>query len=173
MRLKGAKGGRPLAPKARWVPNHNWAHLSLFGPKSHQTKNGHKDPQDPFLAKHHHGPLFSQRPPDSLRSRGILPIPPCIPYSRLQEWCIYGIKYHYAPFLLTNPMVTLSGPNSMIPSQGPKIQSPFQRRTLQLTSLKIHGSYQKTIQGPQPPGLAGVLVGNYLRIIPRDILRGY
>ncbi|MBW0566045.1 hypothetical protein O181_105760, partial [Austropuccinia psidii MF-1] len=28
MSPKGAKGGSPLAPKARWVPNHNWAHLS-------------------------------------------------------------------------------------------------------------------------------------------------
>ncbi|MBW0541465.1 hypothetical protein O181_081180 [Austropuccinia psidii MF-1] len=24
--------------------------------------------------------------------------PPCTPYSRLQEWCIDGIIYHYAPF---------------------------------------------------------------------------
>ncbi|MBW0463160.1 hypothetical protein O181_002875 [Austropuccinia psidii MF-1] len=36
-----------------------------------------------------------------------------------QEWCIYGIIYHYAPFLLSNPMVTLSGPNSVIPNQVP------------------------------------------------------
>ncbi|MBW0488382.1 hypothetical protein O181_028097 [Austropuccinia psidii MF-1] len=28
-----------------------------------------------------------------------------------QEWCIYGIIYHYAPFLLSNPMVELSYPN--------------------------------------------------------------
>ncbi|MBW0561278.1 hypothetical protein O181_100993 [Austropuccinia psidii MF-1] len=34
-----------------------------------------------------------------------------------QEWCIYGIIYHYAPFLLRNPMVTLSGPNYVIPNQ--------------------------------------------------------
>ncbi|MBW0498536.1 hypothetical protein O181_038251 [Austropuccinia psidii MF-1] len=38
----------------------------------------------------------------------------------------------------------------------PKIQRPFWRRTLQLFSLAIHGRYQKTIQGPQPPGPAGV-----------------
>ncbi|MBW0561096.1 hypothetical protein O181_100811 [Austropuccinia psidii MF-1] len=34
-----------------------------------------------------------------------------------QEWCIYGIIYHYAPLLLSNPMVTLSGPNYVIPNQ--------------------------------------------------------
>ncbi|MBW0466328.1 hypothetical protein O181_006043 [Austropuccinia psidii MF-1] len=37
-----------------------------------------------------------------------------------------------------------------------KIQHPFQRRTPQLISLAIHGGYQRTIQGPQPPGPAGV-----------------
>ncbi|MBW0533394.1 hypothetical protein O181_073109 [Austropuccinia psidii MF-1] len=36
-----------------------------------------------------------------------------------QEWCIYGIIYHYAPLLLSNPMVTLSGPNYVITNQVP------------------------------------------------------
>ncbi|MBW0525839.1 hypothetical protein O181_065554 [Austropuccinia psidii MF-1] len=102
-----------------------------------------------------------QRPQDQLRNpspqlKGDFPIPPCILYSRLHEWCIYGIIYHYAPFLLSNSMVTFSGPNSTIPNQGPKIQRPFLRRTLQLISMEVHGGYQKTIQGPQPPGSAGV-----------------
>ncbi|MBW0493073.1 hypothetical protein O181_032788 [Austropuccinia psidii MF-1] len=30
---KRGKGERPLAPKARWVPNHKWAHLSPFWPE--------------------------------------------------------------------------------------------------------------------------------------------
>ncbi|MBW0574266.1 hypothetical protein O181_113981, partial [Austropuccinia psidii MF-1] len=34
-----------------------------------------------------------------------------------QEWCIYGIIYHYSPYFLSNPMVTLSGPNYVIPNQ--------------------------------------------------------
>ncbi|MBW0591716.1 hypothetical protein O181_131431 [Austropuccinia psidii MF-1] len=91
-----------------------------------------------------------------LNSRGRFPIPPCTPYSRMQEWCIYGIIYHYAPFLLRNPMVMVSGPNSMIPNKFPKIHHRFQRRTLQLISLEIHGGYQKTFLGPQPPGPTGV-----------------
>ncbi|MBW0472346.1 hypothetical protein O181_012061 [Austropuccinia psidii MF-1] len=63
----------------------------------------------------------SQRPPDQVKltlplsSRGRFPIPPCTPYSRMEEWCIYGIIYHCAPFFLSNPMVMLSGSNSMIP----------------------------------------------------------
>ncbi|MBW0591269.1 hypothetical protein O181_130984 [Austropuccinia psidii MF-1] len=48
-------------------------------------------------------------------------------------------------------MVTFSGTN-----QGHKFQFPFLRRTLQLIILAIHGGYQKSIQGPQPPGSAGV-----------------
>ncbi|MBW0506630.1 hypothetical protein O181_046345 [Austropuccinia psidii MF-1] len=36
-----------------------------------------------------------------------------------QKWCIYGIIYHYAPFLLSNPMMTFSGPNYVIPNQVP------------------------------------------------------
>ncbi|MBW0584688.1 hypothetical protein O181_124403 [Austropuccinia psidii MF-1] len=76
-----------------------------------------------------------QRPPDQLSKhspqlKGNSFIPPCTPYSRLQEWCIYGIIYHYAPFLLSNSMVTFSVPNTTIPNQGLKIQRPFQRRIL-------------------------------------------
>ncbi|MBW0524224.1 hypothetical protein O181_063939 [Austropuccinia psidii MF-1] len=36
-----------------------------------------------------------------------------------EEWCIYGIIYHYAPFFLSNPMVKLSGTNYMIQNQVP------------------------------------------------------
>ncbi|MBW0465694.1 hypothetical protein O181_005409 [Austropuccinia psidii MF-1] len=150
------KGGSTSAPKARWVPNHNWAHLSQFRP---QIQNGHKDPQDPILANNHCGPLFSPWPLVATRSaqlKGNSFTPPCTPYSRLQEWCIDGIIYHYAPFLLSNSMVTISGPNSIFPNQGPKIQRPFQRRTFQLISLAIHGGNQKTIQGCQSPGPTGV-----------------
>ncbi|MBW0506934.1 hypothetical protein O181_046649 [Austropuccinia psidii MF-1] len=38
---------------------------------------------------------------------------------------------------------------------------------------KIPGSYQKTIQGPQPPGPAGVGLAILIRTILRAILRGY
>ncbi|MBW0564266.1 hypothetical protein O181_103981 [Austropuccinia psidii MF-1] len=103
-----------------------------------------------------HSPPAQLKSTLPLNSRGRFPILPCTPYSRMQEWCIYGIKYHDAPFFLSNPMVTFSGPNSMIPYQGPKIHHQFQRRTLQLISLAIHGGYQKIISGPQPPGPAGV-----------------
>ncbi|MBW0522935.1 hypothetical protein O181_062650 [Austropuccinia psidii MF-1] len=103
-----------------------------------------------------------QRPPAQLKcslplnSRGRFPIPPCTLYSRMREWCIYGIIYHHAPFFLRNPMVKFSGPDSMIPNKGPKSHYPFKSRTLQFISLAIHGCCQKTIPGPQPPGPAEV-----------------
>ncbi|MBW0498844.1 hypothetical protein O181_038559 [Austropuccinia psidii MF-1] len=46
-----------------------------------------------------------------------------------KEWCIYGIIYHYAPFLLSNPMVILSGPNYMIQNQVPN-PSPILKEDL-------------------------------------------
>ncbi|MBW0590605.1 hypothetical protein O181_130320 [Austropuccinia psidii MF-1] len=100
------KGGNHLAPKARWVPNINWTHLNQFGHKSRRT---HFWPLNitPTMASGNH-----QRPPDHFRK--LFPqleqnsfIPPCTLYSRLQQWCIYGIIYHYAPFWLSNSMVTL------------------------------------------------------------------
>ncbi|MBW0589849.1 hypothetical protein O181_129564 [Austropuccinia psidii MF-1] len=68
-------------------------------------------------------------------------------------------------------------PNSMIPNQGPKIHHQFQRRTLQPISLAIHGGYQKTISGPQPPGpvgfglaiLSGLFQGPFSEVIHHSI----
>ncbi|MBW0548992.1 hypothetical protein O181_088707 [Austropuccinia psidii MF-1] len=110
-----------------------------------------KDLLDTNLAINPVGPIFGhgppwtifpamasgnhQRQPDQLSKlfpqlKGKSFLPPCTPYSRLQEWCISGIIYHYAPFLLSNSMVKFSGPNSTITNQGPKIQFPFQSRIL-------------------------------------------
>ncbi|MBW0493526.1 hypothetical protein O181_033241 [Austropuccinia psidii MF-1] len=38
---------------------------------------------------------------------------------RKQDWCIYGIIYHYATFFLRNPMVILLGPHFTISNQFP------------------------------------------------------
>ncbi|MBW0567106.1 hypothetical protein O181_106821 [Austropuccinia psidii MF-1] len=149
LRPKGAKGDSPLPPKARWAPN------SMKTPRTHFGQGSPWTTFQPMAYGNHQRPLDKLSNP-SPQLKGYFPIPPCIWYSRLQEWCIYGMIYHYAPFLLINSMVTFSVPNSMIPNQGPKIQCPFWRRTLQLISLEIHGGYQKTSQGPQPPGPARV-----------------
>ncbi|MBW0552253.1 hypothetical protein O181_091968 [Austropuccinia psidii MF-1] len=98
-----------------------------------------KDPHDPKWPKALWTPFFQsmassnhQRPPTQLPEsfpltlRGRFLLPQCNPYSRFHEWCIYGIISHYAPFLLSNPMVTFSGPNYVIQNQVPN-PSPFSK----------------------------------------------
>ncbi|MBW0561435.1 hypothetical protein O181_101150 [Austropuccinia psidii MF-1] len=105
--------------------------------------------------------------------QGRLFLSQCTPYSRIQEWCIYRIIYHYAPFLLRNPMVTFSGPNYMIQNEVPN-PSPILKEDLSAISVwQFPGDYQKTIWGPQPPGPAGVGLSILMGTILRAILRGY
>ncbi|MBW0526240.1 hypothetical protein O181_065955 [Austropuccinia psidii MF-1] len=54
-----------------------------------------------------------------------------------------------------------------------QIRHPFRRKSFQSFSLAILGGYQKTIQGPQPPGPAAVGLYFVFRIIPRVIKRGH
>ncbi|MBW0469280.1 hypothetical protein O181_008995 [Austropuccinia psidii MF-1] len=74
---------------------------------------------------------------------------------RNQEWCIYGIIYHYAPFFLRNPMVMFSGHNYSIPNQVKKSITHLKDR-IQPLSLTIYGGDQKVIQAHQLPGFPGV-----------------
>ncbi|MBW0466414.1 hypothetical protein O181_006129 [Austropuccinia psidii MF-1] len=138
-------------PEPVWAPK--WPKTTL-GPK---LDKNHKMVINQSMASGNH-----QRPPDHLQERiplqlrGGLLLPKCTPYSRFQEWCIYGIIYNYAPFLLSNPMGTLSGTNSMIPNLVPNL-SPISKEDLSAISVwQFHGGYQKTIQGSRPPGPAGV-----------------
>ncbi|MBW0514547.1 hypothetical protein O181_054262 [Austropuccinia psidii MF-1] len=97
----------------------------VLAPENGQNTLGPKIGQEPqvttiqFMASGNH-----QRPPAQLQARiplsfrGRIFLPQCTPYSRIQEWCIYGIIYHYAPFLLSNPMVIFSGPNK-VPKPSP------------------------------------------------------
>ncbi|MBW0528009.1 hypothetical protein O181_067724 [Austropuccinia psidii MF-1] len=57
-------------------------------------------------------------------------------------------------------------------NSSPQIHQPFQRRTFQSFSLAIPGGYQKTMQGPQPPGPTGVGLLFHFSIIQRLISRG-
>ncbi|MBW0583239.1 hypothetical protein O181_122954 [Austropuccinia psidii MF-1] len=135
MREKGAKGGSSLALKPQLGPPE-----PILAPNSIKPQNGHKTLRTqfwPITTMDHFSSHALWNPPEATRSaqfnrsphlKGNSSTPPRTPYSRLQEWCIYGIIYHYAPFLLSNFMVTFSGPNSIFPNQGPKIQHPFQRR---------------------------------------------
>ncbi|MBW0520117.1 hypothetical protein O181_059832 [Austropuccinia psidii MF-1] len=131
------KGASQVGPKPQLGPPEPFLATTSLDPKV--TKNL----MDTILAINPVGPNFGHGPPwtnssamasgnhqiSSVRLspqlQGISSFPPYHPYSRLQAWCIYGIIYHYAPFLLSNPMVTFSGPNSTFPNQGLKSQRPF------------------------------------------------
>ncbi|MBW0494843.1 hypothetical protein O181_034558 [Austropuccinia psidii MF-1] len=63
MRPKGAKGGKNIFPKARWVPNHNWTHLSQFWPPITWTQFWPKNLLDTQLATKPVGPSFGHGPP--------------------------------------------------------------------------------------------------------------
>ncbi|MBW0550802.1 hypothetical protein O181_090517 [Austropuccinia psidii MF-1] len=119
MRPKGAKGA------VHQVPNHKWAHLSQFWPQIPTTSGPELTKDHPWATIQPMASGNHQRPPAQLQARIPLHfmerlfLPQCTTYSRFQEWCIYGIIYHYAPFLLRNLMVTLSGPSYVIPIQVP------------------------------------------------------
>ncbi|MBW0530571.1 hypothetical protein O181_070286 [Austropuccinia psidii MF-1] len=98
MRPKGAKGASHLGPKARWVPNHNWAHLSHFLAITPLDPKMTKNLMDTFLAMDHHGSIVQPWPLATTRGhqissarlspqlQGISSFPSYHPYSRLQAW---------------------------------------------------------------------------------------
>ncbi|MBW0523228.1 hypothetical protein O181_062943 [Austropuccinia psidii MF-1] len=134
---KGAKGGSQVGPKPQLDPPEPKLATNPLDPKLA------KDLLDTILATNPigpnfgHGPISQSWPLATTRGHqissvslplslwGIPSIPPYHPYWRFQAWCIYGIIYHYAPFLLSNPMVTFSGPNSTFPNRGLKFQCRF------------------------------------------------
>ncbi|MBW0537000.1 hypothetical protein O181_076715, partial [Austropuccinia psidii MF-1] len=62
-RPKGAKGGSHLAPKARWVPNHNWTHRIQKLVTNPLDPKLAKDLLDTNLAINLVGPIFGHGPP--------------------------------------------------------------------------------------------------------------
>ncbi|MBW0513763.1 hypothetical protein O181_053478, partial [Austropuccinia psidii MF-1] len=65
MRPKGAKGEENLAPKARWVQNHNWDHLSQFWPSIPWTLNLAINPSGPKFGHRPSGTTFQPLPSDN------------------------------------------------------------------------------------------------------------
>ncbi|MBW0571941.1 hypothetical protein O181_111656 [Austropuccinia psidii MF-1] len=119
-----AKGASQLGPKPQLGPPETFLATTPLDPK--MTKNLMDtilaiNPVGPDLAMDHQISSVCLSP----QLQGFSSFPSYHPYSRLQAWCIYGIIYHYAPFLLSNPMVTFSGPNSTFPNQDLKSQRPF------------------------------------------------
>ncbi|MBW0527041.1 hypothetical protein O181_066756 [Austropuccinia psidii MF-1] len=90
-----------------------------------------------------------------------------------QKWCIYGIIYHYAPFLLRNPMVTLSEPNYIIPSQAPS-PSPFLKKDFSaIQSSNSLAATRRPFEDPNHLALQRLGCHLLIRTIMREIIRGY
>ncbi|MBW0489434.1 hypothetical protein O181_029149 [Austropuccinia psidii MF-1] len=109
----------------------------ILAPNLNILKNGPKDPRtqigqeqqsghlQPLASENHQRPLAQvQKAFPSIQGKDSpLPI-----YSvpRIQAWCIYGMIYHYAPILLRNPMVMLSGTNYSFSIKVPKSITNFE-----------------------------------------------
>ncbi|MBW0541109.1 hypothetical protein O181_080824 [Austropuccinia psidii MF-1] len=153
---KRGQGGRLSAPTARWVPNHKWAHLSQFwpqnaiNPKWPKTTLGPKVAINQSMASGNH-----QRPPAQLKTRiplqlrGRLLLLQCTLYSMIQEWT------KLSDYKSSTQSITI-----------------FKGGIFSYSVWKLPGGYQKTIQGPQPPGPAGVGFSILIRTILGEILRG-
>ncbi|MBW0526436.1 hypothetical protein O181_066151 [Austropuccinia psidii MF-1] len=97
----------------------------ILSPNLISPKNGQKDPRTQIGQEScivHFQPLASgnhQRPPDQAQQafssiQAKESPSPMYSVPRIQEWCIYGIIYHYAQILFSNPKVMVSGPNYAI-----------------------------------------------------------
>ncbi|MBW0475450.1 hypothetical protein O181_015165 [Austropuccinia psidii MF-1] len=85
--------------------------------KNHlRTQNGHKSVHGLWKPREATSPSQSKDSPPVQEKTSLSSM-----HSLLndQEWCIYGIIYHYAAFLLSKPMVKILGPNYLIPNQVP------------------------------------------------------
>ncbi|MBW0462168.1 hypothetical protein O181_001883 [Austropuccinia psidii MF-1] len=137
---KRGQRGNPPAPKAIWVPTHKCANLSQFWPQISTIPKWPESTPGPKLAKNHKLVTFNPWTLESTRGhqlssnkaspqfRGRPLLHQCTPYQRIQAWCIYGIIYHHAPFLLRNPMVILSVPNYVFLINVPKFITHFKGR---------------------------------------------
>ncbi|MBW0481193.1 hypothetical protein O181_020908 [Austropuccinia psidii MF-1] len=115
-----------------------------------------------------------QRPPAQLPEsfpliiRGRLLLPQCALYSRIQEWCIYGIIYHYEPFFLSNPMVNFSGPNQ-VPNSSPILKEDLSA----IQSGNSLAATRRSFKDPNYLALQELGCQFSIRTILREILGSY
>ncbi|MBW0553928.1 hypothetical protein O181_093643 [Austropuccinia psidii MF-1] len=159
MRPKGARG------EVHQPPNHKWAHLSQFWPQNgHNSVHGlWKPPEATSSAPSKDSPKFQGK--TFLSS--MHPI--------LKDPGVVHILYNI-------PLCTILAQHSNGDISGTKLRdskSSFQSITnfeggcFSYSVLQFPGGYQRTIQGPQPPGPAGVGFSILIRTILRAILRVY
>ncbi|MBW0471623.1 hypothetical protein O181_011338 [Austropuccinia psidii MF-1] len=156
----------------------------VFGPfrpptaSTAHAQNGHKRPSGPKIPKNSMDTIFQsmasgnhQRAPTQLPERFLFP--QCTLYSRFHKWCIYGIIYHYAPFLLRDPMVTFSGPNQVIPNQFPSPSPISKEDSSAIQSGNSLAATRRSFEDPNHLALQRLGYHFLIRTILRKIVRGY
>ncbi|MBW0546889.1 hypothetical protein O181_086604 [Austropuccinia psidii MF-1] len=201
MRPKGANGEVHQPPNHKWAHmsqfwpqnpiNPKWPKTTL-GPKLAINQSMASGTVRPLLAKFQWGQKGPRgqtqighksvnglwQPSEATRSAPSKDSPPVqgktslsSMYSVLKDQ--EGIIYHYAPFLLSNPMVTVSGPNYVIPNQ---VQNPPTILKKDISAIESGNSLEATRRPFKDPNhLALQRMGCYLNIrtIIRAIIRGY
>ncbi|MBW0542845.1 hypothetical protein O181_082560 [Austropuccinia psidii MF-1] len=119
--------------------------------KNHpRTQIGHK------LVHHNWKPSEATRSAPSRDSppiQGKTSLPSLHSVLKDQEWCIYGIIYHYAPFFLSNPMVTLSVPNYVIPNEVPNPTTSLKEDFSAIQSGNSLAATRRPFEDPNPLAL--------------------
>ncbi|MBW0534797.1 hypothetical protein O181_074512 [Austropuccinia psidii MF-1] len=96
--------GKPTRANCRWVPK-----PQVGQAEPTLAKNTQKDTKTQVMDSGNH-----QRPPATFKGfspqdQGNLVPAQWAQACRNQDWCIYGIIYHYAPFFLRNTTMIVSG----------------------------------------------------------------
>ncbi|MBW0481630.1 hypothetical protein O181_021345 [Austropuccinia psidii MF-1] len=162
MRPKGGKG-QIISPRPGGSQTTSGTTSAIFSPKFHSTQNGHKRPSEPQMAKtsidniFHAGedfPFFN-----ALRTQepGVVHIWYDIPLCTIFAHQSNGDTFR----------TQLRDSKSSL-----KSITNFEGRPFHYSVWQFPGGYQKTIEGPQPPGPAGVGLSILTKTILRPILRG-
>ncbi|MBW0521981.1 hypothetical protein O181_061696 [Austropuccinia psidii MF-1] len=162
------------------VPNHKWAHLRQCltqnpinpkWPKNHlRTQIGHKSVHGLW------NPLEATRSAPSKYSppvQGKNSLSSMHSVLKDQEWRIYSIIYRYTPFFLSNPIVTLSEHNYVIPYQVPS-PSPFSKKDFSaIQSGNSLAATRRPFEDPNHLALQRLGCHLLIRTKMRAILTGY
>ncbi|MBW0509127.1 hypothetical protein O181_048842 [Austropuccinia psidii MF-1] len=157
----------------------------FFGPKVHPTQNGQKRPSGPKMSKSSMDTIFSVhglwQPPEATNS-ALRKVSPHIegkdtPSSMHPVLKVPGVVHIWYNIPLFTIFAQQSNGDTyrtqLCDSKtSPKSITNFEQGLFSYSVWKFPGGYQKTIQGPQPPGPAGVGLSIFIRTILRAILRG-
>ncbi|MBW0541813.1 hypothetical protein O181_081528 [Austropuccinia psidii MF-1] len=151
---KRGQGGSSSAPKARWVPNHKWAHLSQFWPKNW--------PRATSSCNSAHG-LW--QPPEATSSAPRKDSPqvqwktfPTSMHPALKDQGVAHIWYNIPLCTIVSQQSNVEVSRTELRDSKSSLQSITNSKGgfFSYSVWQLPGGYQKTIQAPQPPGPAGV-----------------